>query len=163
QFEVAADLPRALLLDRLRLRQVLVNLLGNALKFTERGYVKTRLSWQKQNGGSTGTLLIDVEDTGIGIPADKLQEIFKSFVLLDIRMPVMDGRTTLTEIRKRPELASLPVIAVTASSKACEDAELRSRFSDYIRKPFSRQTLFMALAQFLQQVPRKVSTAEHGL
>ena len=39
-------------------------------------------------------------------------------VLLDIRMPVMDGRTALAEIRKQPLLESLPVIAVTASSQA---------------------------------------------
>ena len=72
-------------------------------------------------------------------------------VLLDIRMPVMDGRTTLAEIRKQASLVSLPVIAVTASSKAGEEMELQSQFSGYIRKPFSRQTLFLALAQFLQR------------
>ena len=48
QFELSPDLPRALLLDRLRLRQVLVNLLSNAIKFTERGCVKTRVSWESQ-------------------------------------------------------------------------------------------------------------------
>src|SRR5947209_4921163 len=79
-FELAPNLPPALLLDHVRLRQVLVNLLGNAIKFTERGYVKTRVSWQKQNGGSIGTLLIDVEDTGMGIAPGKLKEIFKAFV-----------------------------------------------------------------------------------
>jgi CheY-like chemotaxis protein len=72
-------------------------------------------------------------------------------VLLDIRMPVMDGRTALAEIRKQADLVSLPVIAVTASSKAGEEMELQSQFSGYIRKPFSRQTLFVALAQFLQR------------
>jgi signal transduction histidine kinase/DNA-binding response OmpR family regulator len=274
QFELSPDLPRALLLDRLRLRQVLVNLLGNAIKFTEHGQVKTSVSWQKQNSGGNGTLLIDVADTGIGIPPEKLQVVFEPFVqadsrrtaekqgtgigltivkrltemmkgtltvesavgkgttfhlrfpevpvsvrlpvgdhaepggavdfddfapatllvvddhetnrdliagmfvkthhqlrfatngkealeslerfkadivLLDIRMPVMDGRTVLKEIRKRAALSSLPVIAVTASSDASEDGDLRHQFNGYIRKPFSRQTLFLTLAQFLQQ------------
>jgi len=72
-------------------------------------------------------------------------------VLLDIRMPVMDGRMALMEIRKQASLVSLPVIAVTASSKAGEEMELQRQFSGYIRKPFSRQTLFVALAQFLQR------------
>jgi CheY-like chemotaxis protein len=72
-------------------------------------------------------------------------------VLLDIRMPVMDGQTALVEIRKQASLVSLPVIAVTASSKAGEEMELQRQFSGYIRKPFSRQTLFVALAQFLQR------------
>jgi signal transduction histidine kinase/DNA-binding response OmpR family regulator len=276
QFEVSPHLPRALLLDRLRLRQVMVNLLGNAVKFTDAGCVKTRVFWQGRENGGTGTLLIDVEDTGIGIAADKLEEVFQPFVqadsrrtaeregtgmgltivkrvtelmggtlevesvvgqgtifhlrlpdvpvsglapvgdhaepggavdfddfapatvlvaddnqanralmagifegthhrvlfanngqealdqlkvarpdviLLDIRMPVMDGRTTLAEIRKQASLASLPIIAVTASSEPSEDTELRGQFSGFIRKPFSRHTLFLALAQFLQKAP----------
>ncbi len=276
QFELSPNLPRALLLDRLRLRQVLVNLLSNAIKFTEHGCVKTRVSWQSQADGRSGTLLIGVEDTGMGIPAGELDEVFKPFVqaesartaekegtgigltivkrltelmggslaveskigqgtvfhlrfpnvpvsgrlpvgdhaepggavdfndfapatllvvddnptnrallagifekthhrvhfanngrealeclsqakpdvvLLDIRMPVMDGRTALAEIRKQASLVSLPVIAVTASSRAGEEQELQSQFSGYIRKPFSRQTLFLALAQFLQKGP----------
>ena len=80
-----------------------------------------------------------------------LEKTKPDVVLLDIRMPVMDGRTTLAEIRKQASLVSLPVIAVTASSKAGEERELQSQFSGYIRKPFSRQTLFVALAQFLQR------------
>ena len=66
-------------------------------------------------------------------------------------MPVMDGRTTLAEIRKQARLVSLPVIAVTASSRVGEESDLQREFSGYIRKPFSRQSLFLALAQFLQQ------------
>jgi len=282
QVEISPDLPRALLLDRLRLRQVLVNLLGNAIKFTERGGVKLRVDWKNQPDASRGTLLIDVADTGIGIPADKLEEVFKPFVqvdssqmaekvgtgigltivkrimdlmggvltvesavgqgtvfhlqfpnvpvsewlavgdhaepggavdfddfapatllvaddhpanreliagifekthhrlqfagngqealesleqtradavLLDMRMPVMDGRTTLSEIRRRPNLASLPVIAITASGEASADPEGRSQFSGFIRKPFSRHTLFLALAPFLQRAAQPDAVA----
>src|SRR5512147_1382147 len=83
QFELSPNLPRALLLDRLRLRQVLVNLLSNAMKFTDRGHVKTRVSWESLGDGRTGTLSIDVEDTGIGIPAEELEEVFKPFVQAD--------------------------------------------------------------------------------
>jgi signal transduction histidine kinase len=276
KFELSSDLPHALLLDRVRIRQVLVNLLGNAVKFTERGHVLTRVSWQMQANVSSGTLLIDVEDTGLGIAPDRLQELFTSFVqadprrdaekqgsglgltivkrligmmagtltvesmvgkgtifhlrfpnvpisvrlpvgdhaepgravdfndfvpatilvvddnetnrdlmagmfekthhrlhfgsngkealecletikvdvvLLDIRMPVMDGRTALARIRQQPKLNSLPVIAVTASSQASEETNLRSLFTGYVRKPFSRHTLYQELAQVLQRAP----------
>ena len=106
QFELAPDLPRALLLDRLRLRQVLVNLLGNAIKFTEQGCVKTRVSWQKQEQDGTGTLLIDVEDTGIGIPVDKLEEVFKPFVQADSRRTAEKEGTGigLTIVKRLTEL-----------------------------------------------------------
>jgi CheY-like chemotaxis protein len=86
---------------------------------------------------------------------DHLKQGRPDVVLLDIRMPVMDGQTTLAEIRKQAKMASLPVIAVTASSKAGEEHALQAQFSGFIRKPFSRQTLFLALAQFLQKAPGK--------
>ncbi len=281
QFDISSNLPRALLLDRLRLRQLLVNLLGNALKFTESGHIKTRVSWQSGSDDMSGTLLIEIEDTGIGIPDEKLKVIFEPFVqadlrehvqnqgtgiglsivrrladlmggvltvdskvnhgsifrlrlpntpvsnrvpvgdhaepggaldfndlalsrilvvddnqtnrcliegmfekthhrlhyatngrealdfldheevdvvLMDIRMPVMDGRTAFAKIRHRPTLMSLPVIAVTASSLDGDDSELISEFSGYIRKPFSRQTLFLALSKFIQHVPPSVTS-----
>ena len=84
-----------------------------------------------------------------------LEKSRADMVLLDIRMPVMDGIEALTEIRKRSELASLPVIAVTASSQTVEDQLVREAFSGYIRKPFSRQTLFAELARFLQKLPNQ--------
>jgi len=80
QCKVAEDLPRALLLDRIRLRQVLVNLVGNAVKFTERGHIEIRVQWEKQATSSHITLIIEVQDTGVGIPIDKLEAIFKPFV-----------------------------------------------------------------------------------
>ncbi len=77
---LAPDLPRALLIDRVRLRQILVNLVGNAIKFTDCGQVDVRISSQKQPGSSQVTLAIEVMDTGVGIPQDKQDAIFKPFV-----------------------------------------------------------------------------------
>ncbi|HTI71675.1 MAG TPA: ATP-binding protein [Candidatus Limnocylindria bacterium] len=78
--EVAADLPRSLLLDRLRMRQILINLVGNALKFTDEGSIETRISWEKETSNGRITLIISVQDTGVGIPEEKLQTIFQPFV-----------------------------------------------------------------------------------
>jgi CheY-like chemotaxis protein len=77
-------------------------------------------------------------------------------VLMDIRMPVMDGRTALQEIRKHEGMELLPVIAVTASGLPQDETDLRLRFSGYVRKPFSRATLHKELALFL---PRSSTTA----
>lgn len=76
---VAADLPRALLIDRIRLRQILVNLVGNAVKFTDAGAVEIRVTWTRHTDSSHITLNIEVQDTGIGIPAEKLEVIFEPF------------------------------------------------------------------------------------
>ncbi len=80
EYQMASDLPRALLIDRLRLRQILVNLVGNAIKFTDRGSVIVRISSQKQANTSQVALAIEVVDTGVGIPQDRLDAIFKPFV-----------------------------------------------------------------------------------
>ena len=76
----AEDLPRALLFDRQRLRQILVNLVGNAVKFTDKGSISARVLWEKQETSSHITLIIEVQDTGVGIPKEKLEAIFKPFV-----------------------------------------------------------------------------------
>ncbi len=274
----AATLPQALLLDRLRLRQVLVNLVGNAVKFTDQGHVRVQADWVQQSGDrSRGCLSIEVADSGIGISPEKQREIFEPFVqsdprsggenqgtglgltivrrltelmggtvsvesmpgqgstfhlrfpdvqvsarlpvtdaieadetvdfndfapatllvvddnetnrsliagifegthhrlqlardgqealesirnakpdlvLLDIRMPIMDGRATLMEIRKLPALDLLPVIAITASSQVDDEKDLRHDFNGYVRKPFSRRVLYKELAQFLRRTAR---------
>lgn len=282
-WQMAEDLPRSLLLDRSRLRQILVNLVGNAVKFTDHGSIEMRVRCADQIPGESVTLLVEIEDSGVGIPPDRLDAIFKPFVqagahrdkehqgaglglaivkrltemmngsvtvsselrrgtifqlqfpnivvserrpvadperslvrvefnelrpatilgvddnetncqlleaifaethhrllladsgskavemaravrpdiiLLDVRMPNMDGRRVLRALRETPALEFTPVIAVTASTLAEEEADLRMMFSGYVRKPFSRQDLFDQLAQFLPRLPKSDSRTE---
>ena len=77
-FRLDPKLPSALVGDATRLRQVLLNLAGNALKFTERGEVVLGLTLLGEEGGQT-RLRFEVSDTGIGIPADKVEHIFTGF------------------------------------------------------------------------------------
>ena len=74
---IEPDVPDALLGDPSRLRQILVNLLGNSLKFTERGEIN--LTVQRESGDDAVTSLhFSVQDTGIGIPAEKQARIFEA-------------------------------------------------------------------------------------
>ena len=275
RIEYTPDLPRSLIVDSGRLRQIVINLVGNALKFTDRGFIALRFGGRTHPAAlNRWTLSIQVEDTGIGIPQEHVTDIFKPFVqtgerraddpkgtglglaivkrltelmggvvcvesdpnrgtlfavefpdieisarlpqastaadrgvdfndlqpstvlvaddnptnrnlvrgifdgthhtlrlvsdgreavtsilanppdivLMDIRMPVMDGRQALAQLRQKRELHLLPIIAVTASSLMADEQDLRRDFSGYIRKPFSRADLFRELAQFIPRV-----------
>lgn len=279
---VDETLPRALLLDRLRVRQVLINLIGNSLKFTKLGGVMVKIhAAEETTHGSTLDLVLEVSDTGVGIPQDRQDAIFKPFVqggvhkqaelagtglglnivqrlttlmggtlelestegigstfrvclpgvpisarlpvaeetrdtstvdfndftpnrflvvddnevnrqllmgifeethhevrfaangaealemveqeipdlvLMDLRMPVMDGREALRRLRETQGLELIPVVAVTASSVADDEASLREKFNGYLRKPFSRAELYYEIAQFIPRLPRPAAT-----
>src|SRR5271155_2908697 len=79
---LAEGLPRMLVGDPLRLRQILLNLLGNAMKFTESGGVDVEVN-QDPEDATPGALLFCVKDSGIGIPPDKLASIFENFSQAD--------------------------------------------------------------------------------
>ncbi len=80
--QIADDIPDNLCGDPTRLRQVLINLLGNAIKFTEKGKVTLSVRQEKQSKDFSW-LVLKVSDTGIGIPADRLDEIFQEFTQAD--------------------------------------------------------------------------------
>ncbi len=270
--EIPESVPRSLLIDSVRLRQILINVVGNALKFTDQGHVTMRFASEMHPGTpSRLTLRITVEDTGQGIPQALQQEIFEPFVqgsspksedmrgtglglsivrrlvglmhgtiqltsregagstfrfdfadveisarlpllhgeeeavvdfnllrpshlvvaddneinrelltamfenthhtltlvadgeaavqavlsqkpdlvLMDVKMPRKGGREALQDIRSRPELGLLPVIAVTASSLSAEEKDMRHTFDGFVRKPLSRASLFTELALFI--------------
>ena len=77
-FDAGAGLPHAVLVDERRLRQVLLNLLGNAIKFTDSGRVTLRVGAEPR-GAAQVQLRLEVEDTGVGMRAEDLGRIFKPF------------------------------------------------------------------------------------
>jgi CheY-like chemotaxis protein len=70
-------------------------------------------------------------------------------ILLDVRMPEMDGCQVLEALREIPALKLTPVIAVTASILITEENKIKPRFNGYMQKPYSRRELFDELARFL--------------
>ncbi|BCB26086.1 hypothetical protein SKTS_09720 [Sulfurimicrobium lacus] len=270
--DIDPAMPAGLLLDEVRLRQILINVVGNAIKFTERGHVKisARGLARGGQGGKIG-LLLEVEDSGIGIPESEQQRIFESFsqqsgqsqrkyggtglgltitrrlvemmhgtvsvhsrhgsgttfriefpevavtdsaqqatapepvvddfsafaaatilvvddiamnrdlikcyfdgsphrmleaangeealalarserpdvILMDIRMPVMDGLQATRLLKADDALKSIPVVVITASAVKSEEGEIRPICDAFVKKPVSRMELFTVLRHFL--------------
>ena len=81
-FELAPDVAPAYLVDDVRLRQILTNLVGNAIKFTADGFVRVAVQLRTRLG-HVDELELSVQDSGVGIPADRLQAIFTPFTQAD--------------------------------------------------------------------------------
>ena len=92
--EVEPDVPQHLVGDPVRLRQVLVNLVGNGIKFTERGEIVLRVGAEHMTPDRVA-LHISVRDTGIGIPEEKREEIFQAFSQGDTSVTRRYGGTGL--------------------------------------------------------------------
>lgn len=290
EVDVRGELPAAMVLDETRLRQVLFNLVGNAIKFTHEGGVLVS-AWvepEEDRKDDRFTLVITVADTGIGIPYDQQKRIFEAFeqqegqstrqyggtglglaisrklaqmmggelsvdsepgegslftvrlrgvetaltredksgdthigefrfrpatvlvvddnetnrklvrdtlgplglkvieaadgsqalavareqspdlVLMDIRMPVMDGYGARRAMNRDAALSRIPVVALTASVMPDDSARIReTHFDGFLRKPVSRQHLLEMLARFLKQEapapePELTSVAKSG-
>lgn len=93
-WSIDADMPNAVVGDRTRLRQVIINLVSNAIKFTNQGEVVLRVHCQSQSGGEIVTRFA-VTDTGIGIPEEKQSLIFEAFSQADAGTERQFGGTGL--------------------------------------------------------------------
>ena len=273
RFDLKEDLPATLILDDVRVRQVMINMIGNAVKFTDDGYVAVSLmNADAENDQSKVDVIIRVEDTGIGIPKEEQDKIFNAFeqqshqsnakyggtglglaislqlirmmngevsvdsapnegstftirlkdvatsavleddsdrlgsidpksirfdpasilvvddidvnrnlvrgyledygfelreaengqialdmieeampalVLMDMKMPVMDGYEATTRIKARDDWKEVTVVALTASTMVQREVEIRKITDDYLRKPLSRNELVGTLLRYL--------------
>jgi signal transduction histidine kinase/CheY-like chemotaxis protein len=93
-YEVQPDVPEALLGDPGRIRQILVNLVGNSIKFTERGEILLSVT-QDEVSSEAVSMHFAVKDSGVGIPADKQQRVFEAFSQADGSMARKYGGTGL--------------------------------------------------------------------
>jgi signal transduction histidine kinase/ActR/RegA family two-component response regulator len=128
-------LPEALLLDSFRLRQVLLNLLGNAVKFTSRGSVEISVSWH------IAALEIEVRDTGPGIPREALERIWQPFKQADLTIGRRFGGTGLGLAISR-KLIELMNGEITVESQVGLGATFRVRVpSEATHRPASTEAV----------------------
>ncbi|MCH2204562.1 MAG: ATP-binding protein [Lentisphaerales bacterium] len=260
--EISENLPNAILIDETRIKQVLNNIIGNAIKFTEKGSITLKVF----DFTESNELIFSIEDTGRGIPKEKLNNIFDSFeqvdhneiegtglglaitqklihimngnievtsevnkgtkfvitisrvesfditkqedeesekhysfteatiliaddvtlnkdmiktylekfpfkiieaengkqaieiarehipdlILMDIKMPVMNGIKATSIINEDKKLQNIPVIAITANAVKDAEAEIKKVFDAYLYKPIQQNSLLEVLSDFLQ-------------
>jgi PAS domain S-box-containing protein len=131
QLQQAANLPQVVHSDRVKLRQILVNLLGNAIKFTQDGQIGLRV-WVNSGANSEANfeepppnivLVLEVEDTGIGIAADELERIFEPFVQAEASLEFQQGTGLGLTLSRR--YAQLLGGKLTASSQVDRGSQFR--------------------------------------
>jgi signal transduction histidine kinase/ActR/RegA family two-component response regulator len=93
--DAAADLPARVVSDPIRLKQILVNLVSNAIKFTHRGHVLIRARLAEPASGQLRMLELAVEDTGIGMPKEQHARVFEAFTQADTSTTRRYGGTGL--------------------------------------------------------------------
>ncbi len=94
ELEIAGNVPPSILVDSVRLNQVLLNMLSNSVKFTAKGKVKVKVELYNQVN-EVLNLKFTVQDTGMGIPEDKLEKIFEIFTQADSKISAQYGGTGL--------------------------------------------------------------------
>ncbi|GAB1445110.1 hypothetical protein MASR2M41_07720 [Flammeovirgaceae bacterium] len=112
------NISKVLIGDPFRLNQILINLIGNALKFTYGRHIGIKCQLEKENN-KTQHIRIDVADTGVGIPADKLNRIFESFSQADASITRKYGGTGLglTIVKQLVELQNGKVSVSSIENK----------------------------------------------
>jgi PAS domain S-box-containing protein len=90
-FEVSSVIPKIIETDAGRFRQVMINVIGNALKFTNQGSITVTLGFEK----AANQLVVRIRDTGIGMPGDQLEKLFVPFSQIDVSTTRQYGGTGL--------------------------------------------------------------------
>jgi signal transduction histidine kinase/ligand-binding sensor domain-containing protein/DNA-binding response OmpR family regulator len=138
-YQIECNVPYRITGDSTRLRQILINLVGNAIKFTHTGEVFVRVYLMKFNKDNTVQLGFEVRDTGIGIPESKLERLFKAFSQVDSSTTRKYGGTGLglviceklirlmggyIEVESKPGRGSVFAFAITTktANQAVPDA-----------------------------------------
>ena len=118
-FEVAPDVPAWIQADRLRLIQILGNLISNAVKFTERGGIGVHVTWNSAGQNGNPILRCEVRDTGIGLSKLQLARLFEPFVQADASTSRRYGGTGLglAIARKLAELHGGSLAATSAEGR----------------------------------------------
>ncbi len=144
------DLPYRIKGDGQRLKQILINLVGNAVKFTENGQVSVYLKAIFENHNLT--IAFKVKDTGIGIPEDKINKLFKAFSQVDSSTTRKYGGTGLG-------LAISQKLVVLLGGSLDVESKINSGSTFKFTVPFEKVNYHLPIVELLKQIPDEQRTA----
>ena len=155
------NFPDALVLDEVRVRQVLINLIGNAIKFTDEGYIQLSIKYNyEQDVRSAIDFAIDVKDSGMGIPEEDQAAIFSAFSQIDGQkyskfggtglglaissrlMNVMGGSISLNSKQGKGSVFSLNFVGIEVA--AGEQVSSHAQNSDLAKITFEKSKIIIA-------------------
>ncbi|MGI9301627.1 MAG: TMAO reductase system sensor histidine kinase/response regulator TorS [Gammaproteobacteria bacterium] len=182
--EFDPELPSLLHGDAGKLHQILLNLIGNAIKFTDAGVITVRAEAGPDNGVGTRRLRFQVQDTGIGIPADRQQDIFRAFTQVDSStarrqggiglglaicerlVTALGGEILLTSAPRRGTMVEFSlemcVPAAVARTEEEETSLARSTGPCHVLVVEDDPTNRMITDRYLEKLGHRISTAENG-
>jgi signal transduction histidine kinase/ligand-binding sensor domain-containing protein/ActR/RegA family two-component response regulator len=159
------DVPPYIVGDALRLRQVLINLVSNAVKFTQRGEIFVGVSQLRSDVSGGMDLAFEVRDTGIGIPTEKIDILFKSFSQVDSSTTRKYGGTGLG-LAISEKLVSLMGGKISVQSRLGEGTiftfSIRTRAGEFTAVPVVRQQRVMD-KEFASFFPFRILVAEDNV
>jgi len=128
-YSIHPETPNTIVADVTRLRQILVNLVGNAVKFTEKGevIVSVMAAPLTVNGKQQYLIEFAVKDTGIGIPAQRMDRLFQSFSQVDASTAIAQGNATELRQAAHTLKASSMTLGATNLSNFCKELETMGR------------------------------------
>ena len=162
QLEIEKSVPQGLVLDSARFRQILLNLINNAIKFTGKGFVKITATAKKKNK-DTIQLFIGVQDSGIGIDKTKLEKLFKPFIQEDSTTAVKFGGTGLgLAISKRlVELMGGEIGVTSEKEKGSEfKFNIQTKIADIRQINDSKELIKKTSENIAQKYPLRILVAE---
>lgn len=166
-YQINEQVPERIVTDRLRLKQVLINLISNALKFTHNGEISLHINLT-ENDGEFLKLAFEVRDTGIGISADNLSRLFKPFAQGDASITRQYGGTGLGLVICE-RLVELLGGSINIESRVNEGTliafSIRSKKTTGVTEssPKNQQIADEVTTEFAQRFPLRILVAEDNL
>ncbi len=186
--EVSQNVPNSVIIDPDRFKQIVINLLGNAIKFTDRGCVGAKINFIEKQASESKILVLEVFDTGIGISEENKERIFESFTQGNAGFNRDYGGTGLGlsisnqlidlmggELKMESEIGKGTSFRITIPVETIQDTidPTYTRESPASKPPIARNPLSILLAEdnhlnqtfalrILEKAGHRVSVAENG-